>query len=107
MILSIGSESREARVFVRARERHCAYDLSPLWSRSHRSAASKHPSLRQRIFLGTRFHEPHLHVGLRYVPMAKSVRSRLDRLDAREDELRERLINVEAWQAEGCTKPSA
>ena len=34
-----------------------------------------------------RFHEPHLHVGLRYVLIAKNVRSRLDRLDAREDEL--------------------
>ena len=107
MVLSIGSESREALVLVRARERDRAYDLSLLWPRSHRSAASKHPSLGNRICLGGRFHEPHLHVGLRYAPIAKSVRSGLNRLDAREDELRERPRNVEAWQAQGCAKPGA
>ena len=107
MVLPIGSESREALVLVRARKRDRAYDLGLLWPRSHRSAAGKHASLGNPICLAGRFHEPHLHVGLRYAPMAKNVLSHLDRLDAREDELRERPINVEAWQAEGCAKPCA
>ena len=107
MVLSIGSENREALVLVRARERDRAYDLGLLWPWSQCSAASKHPSFGNRICLGGRLHEPHLHVGVRYVPLAKSVRSRLNRFDSREDELRERPINVEAWQAQGCAKPGA
>ena len=99
MVLPIGSEGTEAPVLDRARKRGCANDLSLLWHRRLPGAVNKQPTVENRMALKRHFHKPHLHAGMRYAPMAKSVRSSLDRLVALENELRGWPKHLDTWQA--------